>query len=1556
MVASVGYQGSFARDASKPFAFRSKEWTRVLTKQEKKKKVKPIVEEEDFEIMPEEKMAKRVVNFAVAPEGNNLATQRKGNIGLTSIRSNAKKKKIIKQKELSGAAFEKLLMEVKNQDQKLRETNKSIAVNIKMLQEQLCQGIKITRLQRELTEKIKKFGITRSKMIPLRKSDFEQNFKTIDLHMDDIRKLYEKMDLKCKHWKDSFKKHNMEHYTFIARNDTIPKDSEPFYVDPSGFVDTVAPDESNNYYEPFPVHLKRPSKCKKCEFVGHHRRCPSPQRIKKMNWNSMLTKETQELEHPYLFDPSTWHYQEPNKEYTMHPRHDHNTRLSKAHLVGHGYTNNEFDESYHENARQRSEEIFNATWNKKERIRATRRHENVPYTRIERAFATSAISLTTEGEIDNDEDKAKKTALELKSEMESIDAAEQIDRQRAQIDQLTKDLENSRKDRQSSTTSVTSHHPDIIAAPPTVISTSCHPSHGEFSHTMQAMLDKYESLDEDSKNELFRYAIGSGNENLQSRLLLLRQHKNGTTLAKLTKELIKLAESYKVPELKFDEQASKRRFNYQAWIMKLQPILAMFTQTAAVMPHDKIIPFTDPHALGNRALYLLISSRTDSYFQRAIKQFEPFGDKALELLQEQCAHISREDQSYFHERFVGLRIRDNESASSFLKRFTYARTTAEAASNAYSDDQLVDFFLAGLRSSKQDVYRTALQLYRLERLRGTKFTLRDIEQNFFQIDEGLGRDKRQLRTEHAMAAGGTHRGRHRGRPIHGRGRGRGGVYNRPQTASAHAAQHHSTITCYKCGEQGHIAPNCPSTTERPSKGHSSTSGQRPRTAPPARGHAATAQEGGSSNNTHSNTSTSGATSSTRSTGVSSSSRNAMVCMARTVQVVHALSARRVADNNNNPSNQTRPALLPTPTMTMDHEGVHFLDTDRYVTLIFPISPGAFNIILEDHIARRIAPAHYGGNLNPLDDGIWLILHDHPLTEVDHTFAAITYPNGVEDVVIQDGILPMLERRFHIPTDTLHNCVARFCFLVQAYLTHRIRHCWGLGYQDAPITVTARNNTLCVTFYPIIHDTPVLVQDGDELYIVPEHAIPRGMIVQHHISASGAPDEEKDDSAPQESARMAIATTSTGSAFAVRKKDPSLEDIGDPCDLGNFLPDSGATQHMTPRRADLLDVVEGQNLGVEVADGHVIKCSITGKIRLNMLDDNGNTLNAVLHDVMYVPGLSRRLFSITRFARHGHYATIRSGSTTLYFGAQQSPVTLTNDGTHTMAADATVINENEQHAVPSHRSHDHSVNKKRASLELLHQRLGHRKCRALLAASEHGVWADTLVRMGPEEECISCAISTARATKRNKEPHTGGVYPGEYVFLDILHPTVPVGLTKESTFPFYLILVDAYSRYSCIYGLQDKSSKCVIDTIIRYQADYGHIGNYGYLDIGRIRADSGTQFTSEEFKEHCWQAGISVSLAAPKKQYQNHLAERSWQTINAMARGLLVHARLPDSFMFHALLYSCHIFNVLPVKGLYLNGHVGTPYELFQGVKPRISHFRHFYRLSRRPQSKRISIL
>jgi hypothetical protein len=126
-----------------------------------------------------------------------------------------------------------------------------------------------------------------------------------------------------------------------------------------------------------------------------------------------------------------------------------------------------------------------------------------------------------------------------------------------------------------------------------------------------------------------------------------------------------------------------------------------------------------------------------------------------------------------------------------------------------------------------------------------------------------------------------------------------------------------------------------------------TSGHRPHTASPARGNAAATQEGESTSGSNTRGTTSGG---------SGSSHHAMVCMARAVRLEHAMSARRVVDYNQNPTLR-RPTPQPIPTIRVDHEGEHFLAADRFVTLIFPLSPGSFNPILEEHIARQIAPAH-----------------------------------------------------------------------------------------------------------------------------------------------------------------------------------------------------------------------------------------------------------------------------------------------------------------------------------------------------------------------------------------------------------------------------------------------------------------------------------------------------------------------------------------------------------------------------------------------------------------------
>jgi hypothetical protein len=203
---------------------------------------------------------------------------------------------------------------------------------------------------------------------------------------------------------------------------------------------------------------------------------------------------------------------------------------------------------------------------------------------------------------------------------------------------------------------------------------------------------------------------------------------DATLQAKLAKELIKLANSYKIPELTFDVQASKRRYNFSTWFSKIQTILSMFPQTATVIQGGTVTFYKNSNDFGNKALFLLLGAKIDTYFQRAIRHFAGQGDKALAFIQTQCANVSNEDKAHFHYAFSTLRIKENESATAFIQRFIFAKTESESAGNNYSEQDLVSFVLTGLNYSKNPKYDTALQLYRLEREHGKlTFSLEDIE-------------------------------------------------------------------------------------------------------------------------------------------------------------------------------------------------------------------------------------------------------------------------------------------------------------------------------------------------------------------------------------------------------------------------------------------------------------------------------------------------------------------------------------------------------------------------------------------------------------------------------------------------------------------------------------------------------------------------------------------------------------------------------------------------------------------------------------------------------------
>ena len=94
-------------------------------------------------------------------------------------------------------------------------------------------------------------------------------------------------------------------------------------------------------------------------------------------------------------------------------------------------------------------------------------------------------------------------------------------------------------------------------------------------------------------------------------------------------------------------------------------------------------------------------------------------------------------------------------------------------------------------------------------------------------------------------------------------------------------------------------------------------------------------------------------------------------------------------------------------------------------------------------------------------------------------------------------------------------------------------------------------------------------------------------------------------------------------------------------------------------------------------------------------------------------------------------------------------------------------------------------------------------------------------------------------------------------MDIQQAIAGGSLTPDSNYPYSLFLVDAFSRLCKIYRLQTKSTDDVIQAIHKFTADHGLVNEFGY----------------HEFREFCHEASINLSLVAPKKKSQNHLAER-----------------------------------------------------------------------------------
>ena len=81
------------------------------------------------------------------------------------------------------------------------------------------------------------------------------------------------------------------------------------------------------------------------------------------------------------------------------------------------------------------------------------------------------------------------------------------------------------------------------------------------------------------------------------------------------------------------------------------------------------------------------------------------------------------------------------------------------------------------------------------------------------------------------------------------------------------------------------------------------------------------------------------------------------------------------------------------------------------------------------------------------------------------------------------------------------------------------------------------------------------------------------------------------------------------------------------------------------------------------------------------------------------------------------------------------------------------------------------------LELLHQRLGHRSTRSLIAGYTANVWKDVELRIYPDPFCTSCKFFSMNKKARSKLP-LKPKSPFKWVFMDIILSTAPKILTQK----------------------------------------------------------------------------------------------------------------------------------------------------------------------------------
>lgn len=230
-----------------------------------------------------------------------------------------------------------------------------------------------------------------------------------------------------------------------------------------------------------------------------------------------------------------------------------------------------------------------------------------------------------------------------------------------------------------------------------------------------------------------------------------------------------------------------------------------------------------------------------------------------------------------------------------------------------------------------------------------------------------------------------------------------------------------------------------------------------------------------------------------------------------------------------------------------------------------------------------------------------------------------------------------------------------------------------------------------------------------------------------------------------------------------------------------------------------------------------------------------------------------------------------------------------------------------------------------SSEIWHQRLGHPSLIKFQHITKH--LNIPFKRPVGSLSCTSCCV--AKSHRLPFKLSTTSVNQP----LSLIHSDVWGPFNKsKSTFRFYVLFIDDYSKFTWLYPLHYKSE--VFDKFVEFK-NYAEKQFSTSLKI--FRTDGGTEYVNHKMDQFLVSQGVVHQHSCPYTSAQNGIAERKHRHITDSAIALLYHSGVPLKYWFEAVATATFLINRMPSFTLQNL----SPYEVLFQTPPDYSSLKVF---------------